>query len=463
MEKNWVRLLKNGEPGEEVSIPSGFVGQAKVYMPDNINSALFEITGNVSSATQTITPNSFVDDNNRLYLSSVHYSGNYGSKVLKFVTDKRQIGTSPETQFNDILSPSTVEGMFEELRSNGVIRGFDVITNTTTTIRMRGGRALVGGKIIDVETKTITIDSFNGENRLLALDKTGQYRTFDRDEAGYSMAELTANDAYGDARGLVPILEFGTTSSALTGNFIDQRLMISNIDKRLDDKEAELNNRIDQLQNSVGGIQWGFTEAATDDAPAFYIANIGIVSSGGFVPLDEAGFSGTATTRRYEFADLDAYQSNIFKPPGMTHINVMVQAEYTDDIDGQSFGTSGTVYIEVGAKISTGINSSTESEAYGRVKTIQSTVFSSNSIIEQYVVSIPTSALNLNNNIMFDVVPRIRIIGSTYIDGGGGGGTNPKINFGKIRIITSSYSIAGNILGIDGTSAALGTTVGDIL
>jgi len=65
---------------------------------------------------------------------------------------------------------------------------------------------------------------------------------------------------------------------------------------------------------------------------------------------------------------------------------------------------------------------------------------------------------------MFDVATRVRIQNATLVDGGPGGpDPNPVIRFDNVRIVTSSYSIAGNILGEDGSSSPLATTVGDVL
>jgi hypothetical protein len=457
-----LQVLRAGEAGTGVTIPSGFVGPLKAFAPDNTNSALFEVTANVSSSTQAATPTAFAGTDNRLYLSSVHYEGNFGANVVNFITDKRQLGTSPETEFTDKLAPASLTDALSDLRNNGVVRGFEVISSTSTTIRLRGGRALVDGNVLDVETQTITIDTFDGDNRLLALDVEGKYRTFGRTEAGFSFAELTAGDSYGDIRGITPILEFGTTLSALAGTFDDRRLLISNIDKRLLDAETSLNNRIDSLESSVGGIQWGFTERLTTEPPGEFAADIQVSSNPGFRSLEEPGFSGNQTTRRFEFFDtsIDAY--GLFKPVGMTHINVMAQVEYSDATGTVPFGATGLATVDIGINIITGTGNDGYTENYATVKTIQSTVFPSNFVTEQYVSSIPISTLTLSNNTIFDIVPRIRITGSTNINGGGLGSA-PRIKFGKIRVITSSYSVAGSILNQDGTSVPLAATVGNIL
>jgi hypothetical protein len=451
-------LQQDSVSGVTVSVPSGFTGQLQVYMPDNINSALIEVTGTPGSLKKSLTPYEFAGSDDHVYLSSVHHP--LGTDELRYVIDKRQIGVS--TDFQDELDPDNPENQLKDLRNNGVIRGFDVISNTTDTIKVRGGRALIEGKILDIETTDVTIDDFNDDFRTLALDKSGTYKTFDADEPGYSEEELAA-DGYSDVRQIATITSFGTTSSALTGEFVDRRIFVNKIDGRLLETETRLDSRIDQLESSVGGVMWGFTETFTTDSDGNFISDIRTITNPGFRFLEEPGFLGVQTTRRYEFLDSEADAYTIFSSPGLTHINIMLQIEFADESGTDPFGVSGAVNFYVGANVLTGIANNYSTESYVIVKTMQTTYMSADSVVEQYVASIPVSEFGLDTNVMFDVVPRIKITGSTYIDGGAGGGSTPIMRFGKIRIVNSSYSVAGNILGVDGSDVALATNLGDVL
>ena len=442
--------------GVSVPIPNGFRGQLKAFMPDNVNSALFEVTANTSSSlTQPITPSAFAGTDDKMYLSSVQHP--LGSDSLQFVTDKRRVGAG----FQDELDSDSPESSSRDLRNNGIIRGFDVISNTTNTLKIRGGRALVSGKTLDVETSDVTIDDFNSEFRLLALDESGMFKTFDADEPGYTTAELNA-DGYGDARSIATIVDFGTTASALTGSFVDRRLFVNKVDGRLSEMEERLDNRIDQLSAATSSL-WGFTESFTTDPPDEFISDIRLSSNPGFRFLEEPGFSGTQTTRRYEFLDPNTDAYSLFRSPGLTHINVMLQVEFSDAGGVSPFGVSDEVNLQVGVGVITGTGNDGYSESYATVKTMDNTFLASNSVVEQYVVSVPVSLLDLGSNVVFDVIPRIRITGSTSVDGGSGGGGSPVIKFGKVRIITSSYSIAGNVSGSDGASVSLATNLGNVL
>lgn len=468
---NAVSFVENGEEGNSTSIPTSFTGQLKVYAPDNINSALVDVTGNPGNGTKSMTVSAFAGDEDNIYIGSVHYAGSFGLSTLKFPTDRRQLGTTVDNQTDDKLAPVDLETAMKELRSNGIIRGFEVISSDDTSFRIRGGRALIDGRIVDVETQDITINDFSTATNLLLVDRSGTLIVKNEFDPGYSFAELTAGDAYGDDRGVAIICEFETDGSSIDGYFTDRRLRVNKIDKRLSDNQAVLEEKISEIRSTAQGSEWGFQiiEANADG----YLAGLetGFMSGFGYVPdtgqdvtsaYGFSGGSGIITTRRFEFSDISAIATSIFRPTGMTHINVFAEATYTG-LSGGPFGVSGTVYVELGAKVETGMTSVTEYDDYARIKTINTGVFTSDSQVERYVASIPVARLNLGKNVFFDVVPRVKIINSNLVDGGSGSDSEPTIRFDNIRIVVSSYSIAGAISGTDGSTTPVGVSVGEIL
>lgn len=460
---NSLKLIHNGDSGVSVTIPSGYRGELRAFMPDNVNSALFQVTGNTStSSTQNIsTVNAFAGTDDKIHISSVHHRGNFGNNILKFPEDKRILGNSPVTQYKDDLEPADLNDAFGELRNNGVIRGFDVISNTTTTIKVRGGRILIGGVLVNIETKDVVIDPATlsgGTNRLLTLDKDGIYQILNL----AFINEFENNDAYGDVRGIVPVVEFGVTDSALNGTFTDKRLMVDNLDKRVDSAVSVINGRIDNLVSASSNMI-GTTETFSTDAYGEFIASIYIGSNPGFTAIDDTGFtSGTSIDRRFEFTDSGTIQKSIFKSVGMTHITIMAQAEYLGSNANAAFGTSGAVEIQLGAEVTSGIGNDGYEEEYVTVKSITSSILPTVVTTEQYVVSIPLSLLDIDDNTVFDIDTRVKIINAENVDGTNGS-IAPLLRFGKVRVITSTYSVAGSILGQDGATTALAAVVGDTL
>ncbi|KKM61186.1 hypothetical protein LCGC14_1534240 [marine sediment metagenome] len=470
---NSVQLFKGDESGIITSIPTGFQGQVKVFMPDNVNSALFEVTGVPPNGKKSMTVSAFAGTDDKLYIGTVHYAGNFGLYTLKFVTDRRRLGGSVENKTEDELVRTTIEDVTKELRNNGVIMGLDVISSDSTSFKLRGGRALVDGRFVDVETQNITVNEYGASQRLLLLDRDGNFIIRSEFDSGYSFETLTDGDEHGDERGVAIICEFETDGSSIVdGYFQDRRLLVSNIDKRLVNTEAALNQQITQIRSTTKGSSWGFTVAESSIIDG-YLGSIEVGQNHGFsyipsqyeTPTSVYGFlagNATITTRVFQFSDTDTMITSVFRAIGMTHINVFVEMTYSGT-GGGPFGVSGTTHIEVGIGTETGMTSLNIGADYARVKTINTGVLPVNSQTERYIASIPVNQIPLAENIMFDMVPRIRIVNSHYVDGGTSADQEPTITFNNIRIVTSSYSIAGDIDDVDGSSSSIGVTVGEIL
>jgi hypothetical protein len=462
---NEIQFVGNDNDGIEVDIPTGFIGQLKVYAPDNVGVAIFEVTGNPSSGSRSVTVSEFSGSNGKLYLSSIHYSGNFGLEILKFVTDRRNFGGAPENFTNNTFVKEKLEEMTDDLRSNGVVRGLDLISNTSSELFIRGGRAYVEGRKVDVDTQTITVQDFSSATQLLLLDRNGAFFIKSEFDSGFTFEDLIAGDSYGDNRGYATILEFETDGLAIVdGYIIDRRLLIGNIDKRLDDQVNAINNRIDQVQNVVSGSFWGQVQTSTTDN--VLVSSIGVSSNSSFTELDEVGFSSgnnLITTRRFEFSSSSVYKNDVFGALGLTHINIFTELRYTGATTGP-FGTSGKLEVYIGTAAQLGLSGDqTTYEDYALVKTIDDDVLPSNTTTERYVASIPVSRLASLDNTIFDILPRVKITGSTFADGGDTGDVSPKIDFYNVRVVISSYSIAGNILQQDGTEQSLATTIGNVL
>lgn len=478
-----IQFHENNAGGVPVEIPSSsFRGDLKVYAPDNKHSAIFEVHGVPSTGREVFNVIASSKTSTRMHIGSVHLAGNFANNnapELKFVIDKRNQGASLRSTTADRLQPTSLENTLSKIRNNGVIDGFEVISSDSSSFKIRGGRALVSGKIVEVETKTLEVNNLSIAKRLLLLDEDGKFILKHEFDAGFTFEELTEGDSYGDNHGLVPLVEFETDGTEIDGYFSDRRLIVGKLDKKVVNLENSLTSRIDRISESVSGSMWGFTEASASGTTSDgYISNIEPGGNNGFtyIPSELAGDTSTLsargftgglnpfiTTRRFEFSDPDTIKTSVFKAVGMTHINVYISAVYTDNSTTSPFGVSGTAYVEVGIAVETGISTIIVSEEYATVKTLLTGTLPSNSVTERYVVSIPISQLHVNDNELFDFVPRIRILNSTNIDGGTGSGVNPVIQFDHIRVITSSYSVAGNILDEDGTSTPLASPVGEIL
>lgn len=459
-----IRTGPNSDPsfGPSVPVTPGFTGELEVFAADG-SSAIIEVLG-VPSVQNNRDINNLVFGaaDNRLHVASVHYSDttNADNKTVKFPQDKRKFGGTQINDYRNRLAPTLLNDALGELRSNGVIRGLDVVSNTTDTIRIRGGRALIDGQLIDVTDQDVDIYDFTSGTHLLALDINGKYQVI----TGDNLTDLNSLDAYGDNRSIATITEFTTDGSDVTGGLEDRRLLLDRLDTRLVNYTEATNNRVTQIENSFGGNLWGSTETFSTESAGSFVGTIETSANSGFTALDSTGFGGSdGDERRYELTSSDTQTDTVFRPTGMTHVNVFMEVNYTDGGGSDPFGTSGEVIISLGVGATVGVNSPSTTEQYATVRTIDTTVFPTNDVTERYVASIPLSLLGVETNNMFDITTRVKITSSLYIDGGGGGGSDPEIEFGKVRIVTSTYSVAGNVSGEDGSSVALGATISDVL
>lgn len=444
--------------GEPVSVSSGFTGDLRVYAADG-SSVVVSVIGTPGTPplSRAITSSTYAGTPDRLQLSSVHYSDsvNADNSTVKFPEDKRKFGAASPIDYRNALAPTPTQDVISEIRSNGVIRGLDWLSNTTTTIRLRGGRALINGRMLDVTDQDVTVKDFTAGSHLVALDAHGKYQIY----SGNNFDAMVGSDAYGDNRNIATVIEFTTSGSAITGDLIDRRLVVANLDRKIVNDLDTTNDRITQIENSFGGNMWGMTEAAS----AASIGTLETAANTGFTALDGTGFGGASgDSRRYELTSGDTQLDVIFKGTGMTHINVFLEVNYTDGDGTSPFGTSGEVTIYAGVEAIVGTAAPVSTEEYAEIRVIDTTVFPTNDTIERYVVSIPLELLGVADNVMFDIDTRIKITGSVLIDGGTGAGSDPEVDIGNIRVVTSTYSIAGSIAGLDAADIAFSTTIGDI-
>jgi hypothetical protein len=454
-------ILEGGLAGESVTIAPGFTGQVQARSYSGTGWATFEVAGNPGTSTETITVYPFAGSYDRLYVCSVHYAGNFGVSQLKYVTDKRRLGTATDNYTYNPFEKTELEQATNDLRNNGVVYGFELLDSTTTSITIAGGRAYVSGRRLDVPTKTVNVTDFTAPSGLVLLDVGGNLVVRGASEPGYTFQELTTGDAYGDALQVATILEFGATGSALSGVFSDRRLMIGNLDKRVLNETTNIHSRIDTLQSAIGGALWGVTVSYYDTLSGSITRtlNPSLAHLDGLLNTGFTVGSPINTDRRFEITN--AAKAGVFKALGTTHINVLLELEYSDETGTKPFGTSGDVQFQVGVRITTG---AVVYEDYVTVKEIDSIILPANSVTERYVVSLPFTSLHSADPLMFDVVPAIKVLNSTKVTGRGqvGDGIAPKLTIKDVRVVVSSYSVAG-VMNSDTTNESQMSYIGNIL
>jgi hypothetical protein len=75
---------------------------------------------------------------------------------VNYLQDRREFGNISEEQFTT-SAINFIEAPTRELQENGIIRGFDIISQNTTNVSFDGGMAVVNGKLVQVDVQTVDI------------------------------------------------------------------------------------------------------------------------------------------------------------------------------------------------------------------------------------------------------------------------------------------------------------------
>lgn len=154
---------------------------------------------------------------------------NDNNKTIKYLRDERQFGNVSERQ----LSTSAIDFITtgeKLLHTNGVIRGFDIISTAQNTIVLRGGTVLVNGKFINVNNQTIIIPAINELylstsykiNFALCINSIGELLTIPLTDFDTSISNPLAPDRIFTAINPVTLATYNLDSSIFT-NLIENR------------------------------------------------------------------------------------------------------------------------------------------------------------------------------------------------------------------------------------------------
>lgn len=221
-------LTTGAVSGKTASFEEGFIGEVKVYAPDNVSylTILMVDPIPVTPKIDTITfyANEFQD--NRLLLGTTHVRA--GSSVVEIPLDRRNVGLVG----NDAIGTEFLRGVIERdisnLNLNGVIRGFNV-TYFSTDVTITGGLAYIGGKAVYAERQTFDVTNVANSSGdwNLVLNKNGKFDLYKDTGTGYEVDELLRKDE------LVLIAQITMNSTPLPVDIVDARFFVNDIHSRL--------------------------------------------------------------------------------------------------------------------------------------------------------------------------------------------------------------------------------------
>lgn len=248
--------------GRTVRINENFIGQFKLYHPNNLDFITIKIVqGNIPGGIETFTVNEPLNFDECLKLSTLHFNG---SLSITNVMDNRQFGNVSSEEIRDDFVEIFSQRPVSDLRSNGVARGFDVldipffdVLSGMEALPVEGGIAYVNGARVAVETQKVIVPSQDSEGnvlsnvrRIVAINEFGTL-TVVSDELGELLSDgYESSVAFGE---LLPLYEI-TIQDGGINRVTDLRLFINNIDDKIELIVDETNNVVGNFRSLEGAL-----------------------------------------------------------------------------------------------------------------------------------------------------------------------------------------------------------------
>jgi hypothetical protein len=219
------------DAGVEVFVPTGFLGQKIVYGDSNVEWIAVNIVGALSTGVAEVVINKHIDEEEVLEICSVMSNG---LETLLNVRDKRLFGSIGQDELREDVIQNYIENPLLELRSNGVVKGFDVINSNEVDpvypafegVLIRGGTAYVDGVRNDVRTSVVILDNLAG-TFYICLNKLGNYVIINDND--FNLSDIIS----GHAGSVLPIAEVTHNGTSIT-SALDRRYFINNLDAKVD-------------------------------------------------------------------------------------------------------------------------------------------------------------------------------------------------------------------------------------
>lgn len=234
-------IIDGSLPGATVSVHEYFKGSFKLYHPNNIDFFNIKIgPGIVIGGLEIVSVQPRLIDDNAMELCTAHFNGNMS---ITNIIDGRLFGNISANEIRDDFIEIYSQRPVAELRSNGVVRGFDLLDilyldsiTSMQALPVQGGVAYVSGVRIEVESQKVTIPSYDeggatiSGNRIVGINEFGSLQIFTD-----SLGEILC-DGYNSSASFGKILPLYNVRIVNGGieTVTDIRSFINSIDAKLD-------------------------------------------------------------------------------------------------------------------------------------------------------------------------------------------------------------------------------------
>lgn len=245
--------LQFGADAKAVTVPTTFSGTVNVFAPSNVEWITVDLTSPVGAGTNTVTIYDHIEEENVLEICSVRLNG---LTTLSKLVDKRLFGSIGLDEIREDVIQAHVETPWTELRSDGIVYGFDIFEDgyiepssfpNNQGVTVRGGVAYVEGVRCETVTTPVLFPNTAG-TYLIVLNKLGNFEQINTSD--YSLEEVL--DGYAGDYAL--IAEVVHTGYSLTHE--DRRFFINNLDDKVELIIDTTNHRIGNFASIESAIAY---------------------------------------------------------------------------------------------------------------------------------------------------------------------------------------------------------------
>lgn len=219
----------SGGLGAYAEFDIGFIGYKKVYDANNIDYVtVFVSDPSPTTGTDQVTFYSTEINDSKLLLGTTHTNA---ASVIEMPLDRRNLGLSGISAIGTEILDGVIADNNRNLRTNGIVRGFDVYGiggGSNDIITLHGGEAYVGGKKISKIREAITVSNVAVSDGYwnLALGENGNFELYSDLEVGRTSYDILLDQS------LTLLYKLIFIGGEIT-NYVDARLFINNIDRKL--------------------------------------------------------------------------------------------------------------------------------------------------------------------------------------------------------------------------------------
>jgi hypothetical protein len=256
-------IVASSVPGEVVTIHKDFIGTFKLYHPDNINYLNIRVNKEVVTiGSTTVVVDDTLNLDEALRLGVFHFDS---EDSITNMIDTRDFGNIATDQIRDDFIELFSQKPVSDLRSNGVVRGLDVMNipyyDSLTgmwAVPLSGGTAYINGVRVTVETQKVLLQSFDvnkvvleSHDLVIGINDFGTIRAF-TDELGEILGDgYSSSIEFGK---ILPLYKVSMDSNGLIDEITDVRLFVNNLDEKIDLIIDETNNIVGSFRSLAGAL-----------------------------------------------------------------------------------------------------------------------------------------------------------------------------------------------------------------